>query len=222
MPAPVSAITRGLPMRRASERLAHGVVHLVRAGVVQVLALEVDLRAAQLLPRGASRGRSGWGGRRSARAHQASSRWNSGSSRHCAYGERRARRAPRAASPRRTRRRTGRNGPARPAAHSRPTQADCPASSRRTLRMNSTIFAGSFTPRLASTPLGDIHGPGPHFADRAPDVLAVRPPERMSGIGRLARDASPNRKSRPVPPGWPGTCASRSSALALGKTIALF
>jgi hypothetical protein len=30
------------------QRLAHGVVHLVRAGVVQVLALEVDLRASQL------------------------------------------------------------------------------------------------------------------------------------------------------------------------------
>ncbi len=30
------------------QRLADGVVHLVRAGVVEVLALEVDLRAAQL------------------------------------------------------------------------------------------------------------------------------------------------------------------------------
>ena len=48
-PAPVSAMMRGLPMRRASKRLADGVVDLVRAGVTEVFALQVDLRAAELL-----------------------------------------------------------------------------------------------------------------------------------------------------------------------------
>ena len=46
MPAPVSAITRGLPMRLRQHDLAEHVVHLVRAGVVEVLALEVDFGAA--------------------------------------------------------------------------------------------------------------------------------------------------------------------------------
>jgi hypothetical protein len=48
--------------------LADGVVDLVRAGVVEVLALEVDLRAAELAAQCARRGRPGWGGRRSAPA----------------------------------------------------------------------------------------------------------------------------------------------------------
>ncbi len=47
-PAPVSAITRVLPMRARQQRLADGVVDLVRAGVVQVFALEINLRAAGL------------------------------------------------------------------------------------------------------------------------------------------------------------------------------
>ena len=47
-PAPVSAITRGLPMRLREQRLADAVVDLVRAGVIQVLALQPDLRAAEL------------------------------------------------------------------------------------------------------------------------------------------------------------------------------
>jgi hypothetical protein len=47
-PAPVSAMMRRLPMSRASSAWPHGVVDLVRAGVVEVLALEQDLRAADL------------------------------------------------------------------------------------------------------------------------------------------------------------------------------
>jgi hypothetical protein len=38
----------GLAHALGEQRLADGVVHLVRAGVVEVLALEEDLRAAQL------------------------------------------------------------------------------------------------------------------------------------------------------------------------------
>ena len=45
-PAPVSAMIRVLPMRAREQRLADGVVDLVRAGVVEVLALEQDARAA--------------------------------------------------------------------------------------------------------------------------------------------------------------------------------
>ena len=47
-PAPVSAMMRVLPMRRASRIWPEHVVDLVGAGVVQVLALEVDLGAAWL------------------------------------------------------------------------------------------------------------------------------------------------------------------------------
>jgi len=45
MPAPVSAITLGFFMRRASSACPMVLFDLVCAGVVQVLALDVDLRA---------------------------------------------------------------------------------------------------------------------------------------------------------------------------------
>ena len=48
-PAPVSAMMRCLPMRLASSAWPSAVVDLVRAGVEQVFALEVDVRAAQSL-----------------------------------------------------------------------------------------------------------------------------------------------------------------------------
>ena len=48
-PAPVSAITRCLPMRSTSKRLAEAVVDLVRAGVEQVFALQIDFCAAEFL-----------------------------------------------------------------------------------------------------------------------------------------------------------------------------
>ena len=44
-PAPVSAMMRRLPMRSRQQPLAERVVDLVRAGVGQVFALEVDARA---------------------------------------------------------------------------------------------------------------------------------------------------------------------------------
>jgi len=47
-PAPVSAMTRVLPIRLVSKRLPEHVVDLVRAGVVEVLTLEQDPRAAGL------------------------------------------------------------------------------------------------------------------------------------------------------------------------------
>ncbi len=47
-PAPVSAMMRVLPMRRAEQDLAQAIVDLVRAGVIEVFALEIDFRAAQM------------------------------------------------------------------------------------------------------------------------------------------------------------------------------
>ena len=44
-PAPVSAMIRVLPMRHREQDLADAIVDLVRAGVVELVALEVDLRA---------------------------------------------------------------------------------------------------------------------------------------------------------------------------------
>jgi hypothetical protein len=65
-PAPVSAMTRVLPMRLDQQPLAHDVVGLVRAGVVQVLALDIDARpaemAAQVLGEGEGRGPARVGG----------------------------------------------------------------------------------------------------------------------------------------------------------------
>ena len=48
-PAPVSAMMRVLPMRLASSIWPDGVVDFVRAGVVQILALEINFRAASSL-----------------------------------------------------------------------------------------------------------------------------------------------------------------------------
>ena len=48
-PAPVSAMIRRLAHPRREQRLADGVVDLVRAGVVQVFALEQDARAADFV-----------------------------------------------------------------------------------------------------------------------------------------------------------------------------
>ncbi len=45
----VSAMMRFFPMRRARRNLAQHVVHLVRAGVVQLVALQVDLGPAAVL-----------------------------------------------------------------------------------------------------------------------------------------------------------------------------
>ena len=47
-PAPVSAMTRALPIRRASRALGERVVDLVRAGVAEILAFEVDRGAAEV------------------------------------------------------------------------------------------------------------------------------------------------------------------------------
>ena len=47
-PAPVSAMTRCFPMRLAKKRLPHRMVDLVRAGVGQVLALQVDARPTEV------------------------------------------------------------------------------------------------------------------------------------------------------------------------------
>ena len=66
-PAPVSAITRALAHAPREQRLAERVVDLVGAGVVEVLALEVDLRAASARS-AARRGRAASAGRRSRRA----------------------------------------------------------------------------------------------------------------------------------------------------------
>ena len=60
-PAPVSAITRRLPMRRVKQGLAERVVDLVGAGVVEVFAFQIDLRPAALFGSAARRSTSGDG-----------------------------------------------------------------------------------------------------------------------------------------------------------------
>ncbi len=55
----------GLAHAAGQQDLAHAVVDLVGAGVVQLVALEVDFRAAELGRSGARRTRAGWGGRHS-------------------------------------------------------------------------------------------------------------------------------------------------------------
>ncbi len=47
-PAPVSAMMRVLPMLPREQHLADAVVDLVRPGVVEVFALEIDFRAAEM------------------------------------------------------------------------------------------------------------------------------------------------------------------------------
>ena len=48
-PAPVSAITRALPIRSVSRGLAERVVDLVRAGVIEILAFEPNRRTTASL-----------------------------------------------------------------------------------------------------------------------------------------------------------------------------
>lgn len=48
IPVPVSAIRRFLPMAPREQNLPDRVVYLVRTGVVEVLALQIDLRAAAI------------------------------------------------------------------------------------------------------------------------------------------------------------------------------
>ena len=59
-PAPVSAIMRRLPICLRQQGLPQGVVDLVRAGMGQVFALEVDARPAQV--RGQAAGKAQRGG----------------------------------------------------------------------------------------------------------------------------------------------------------------
>ena len=111
-PAPVSAITRVLPMRLRQQRLAEHVVDLVRAGVVEVLALEQDPRAARVLgePLGVGQRRRAAG----VVALQAVELVEELAGRRgpCRR-RRRPRRAPRSAPRARTARRSGRSGRAR-------------------------------------------------------------------------------------------------------------
>ncbi len=51
----------GLAHALGKQDLADAVVDLVRAGVVQLFALEIDLRAAEMLGSGARRNRAGSG-----------------------------------------------------------------------------------------------------------------------------------------------------------------
>ena len=61
------------------EDLAHGVVDFVRAGVEQVLALEINFRAAQFARQALGKIQRAWAVRRIGAGNNASSRWNSGS-----------------------------------------------------------------------------------------------------------------------------------------------
>ena len=92
-PAPVSAITRRLPMRLGEQRLAEGVVDLVGAGVEQVLALEPDPRPAELVAQPRAPGTAASGGRRSRAAGRRAAPGRPA----CGAACRRRRRAPRAA-----------------------------------------------------------------------------------------------------------------------------
>ncbi len=183
------------------QRLADHVVDLVRAGVIEVLALEPDLRAAELA-------RPALGvvdGRRPADVVLQLAR-ELGAERGIVAIARvrrlqlveRAHRAFR----RRTRRRTVRSARARRAS-SRKSRWEDQSSAWRTPLMNAAMREASFNPRRA-LPSGptlfhaarDIDGPRAHCANRGLDVAADR--ARRRGSPARAALRARRRESRPV------------------------
>ena len=203
------------------QRLADAVVDLVRAGVVQVLALEVDLRAAELLrpaPRVVDRARPAdvvlelvlelgdeLGIAAVARVLA-----------------RAARRARGSASRRRTRRRTGRSGRARREVVGR--SAICIAhllDERADLAGLLDALARPAVVASASTPLDTSTAHGPHVPDRRADVARREPAgqdQRRDATSVSCGGSASSRTSlrcRPAcPPGWN---ASNSSAARIAN-----
>ena len=165
------------------QRLADGVVDLVRAGVVQVLALEVDLRAADLFrpaPRVVD-------GTRPADELRELVVEFGDEFRIVAVALRRRRAAPRArgsASRRRTGRHRGRNGLRHPADR----RVSLAVRSgrlvrRRTASTNGSILATSFPRRTSAwIPLDVSTANGPSRSIAAPTFAASMPPETMSRL----------------------------------------
>ncbi len=194
-PAPVSAMIRRLPIRVRQQRLAEGVVDLVRAGVVEVLALEVD-RCCRRPRTGAAPGRAARGGRRS-RAGGRTARPGSRDRRAPRSTPPRARPAPASASPARTGPRRGRSGARRALIRSPPSPTPFTAAA------NASSLAGDLRPGLDSTPLATSTANGLDRRDRARDVGRVEPagqdhrdrptvrPRDLPGerLARSARDA---------------------------------
>ena len=203
MPAPVSAITRGLPMRRASSAWPITLLTLCAPVWFRSSRLRIDLRAAEL-------SRPALGVIDRARAADVmlelvcELREELGIARDSARTPPSARRARGSAFRRRTRRRTGRNGRARPAGHT---------SALRTPAMNAAIFRASLMPLADSTPLETSTAHGRTRRIASPTFSASSPPESTMGSGS-ARGIRPQSKASPVPPCRSSRYASSSQPAA--------
>ena len=182
------------------QRLAERVVDLVRAGVQQVLALEVD-RAAGAPRRAAAPRTAASGGRRS---RAAAARGRPGSRRRRAPRPTppRARRAPASASRGRTGRRRGRSG-------ARPRSCDSRARPPAAISRKRRTFSGSLTPGARSVPEALSTAHGLRGGDRLGDVVGRR--ARRTGSAAPSsggRPAGSQSQVRPLPPRMAPAAAS--------------
>ena len=183
---------RRLPMRSRQQTLADRVVDLVRAGVTEVLALQVDPRAAE-----PPRQVLGEVERRRAAdvllQAVAQLGWNARSRRRLRGRPPRARAAPASASRRRSARRT----------------AEVPAAVRHAWHCDELPHQlGVLAPGALSTPLATSTPYGAHRAHGLGDVVrvAARRPGTDAPAPRRRRGCQ--SKLRPLPPCCPPTSAS--------------
>src|SRR6185312_16602540 len=181
------------------QHLAERVVHLVRAGVVQVLALQVDLKPGRL---GQAPGRV----QRARPPHPVAQEMlelelEAGV---------RAGRDPGLLELVERRDQGLRHVPAPVGAealvHRGQTAAlGTAASACSTARKKASSFAGSLRPGAASVPLALSTANGCTAAIPCPTLPAVRPPERTIGTWRSCASTRSHWNVSPVPPRWPGT-----------------
>ena len=204
-PAPVSAMIRALAHPLGQQRLAERVVDLVGAGVVEVLALEVDgvaggvaqppgqiqrRWAADVVAQQAGRARPRSRGRRGPRPRPP-----------------RARPAPASASPARTGRRRGRTGARRRSRCRRPRRRP-PRRLTGPRRRTPRAWPGPCGPGRRSTPLATSTAYGRTVAIASATLSGVRPPERITGtLAAVAAEPSSQANVSPVPPRHPAHVA---------------
>ena len=203
------------------QRLAERVVDLVRAGVQQVLALEVDRRspaasdsrrreverrrAARVVAQQRVQLRARTPGRRAPRARPPRARRAPGSASRARSGRRRGRTRARCSSP--------------PGAL---TRARAPARRRPPRGRTRSACAGSLRPGAASVPLALSTANGRDRCDRLAHVVGREPAgEHQRHVRRGGPGELPARRSRPCRRACPGTWASsRWKSVWNGSSVA--
>src|SRR5262249_17084318 len=88
----------------------------------------------------------------------------------------------------------------------------------RAARMNSRILCGSFCPGARSTPEDTSTPSARVMRSASPTFSASRPPESMNGTVRSTCPSNPQSKRRPRPPGRVAALGARASKMRLSAT----